>query len=101
MRAAAAVFALLLLTASAGARTQTTHVQIYRPFADGSFAPGLTLAKAVKGNCFSGSGADSRSDAWRCFIGNEINDPCSDAKARSGPPAPEDRSPSGRSASSG
>jgi hypothetical protein len=77
MRAAAAVFVALALTAAAGARSDTTRIQLYRPIVDGKVASGFTVAKTAKGRCFSGSSADARSDAWRCFIGaNLIADPC-------------------------
>lgn len=77
MRLAAAAIVALALAASAGARTDTTRIQLYRPVVDGAVAPGFTVAKTARGKCFSGSSADARSDAWRCFVGaNEIADPC-------------------------
>ena len=77
MRTAAVAVVALALAAAAGARSETTRIQLYRAIVDSKVAPGFTVAKTAKGRCFSGSSADSRSDAWRCFIGaNLIADPC-------------------------
>lgn len=32
--------------------------------------------KTVAGSCWTSSIASSRTDAWRCMVGNEIHDPC-------------------------
>ncbi len=95
MRIAVAVLLALVLAASAGATAQTTRLTVYRPFALGKLAPGFTIAKTVKGSCFSGSSADQRTDAWRCFIGNFINDPCFSSPGRSYVLCPADGTPFG------
>lgn len=96
MRIVLAAVLALVLVASAGAAAQTTRVQVYRPFVNGKLAPGLTIAKTARGSCFSGSSADPRKDAWRCFIGNFIIDPCfSDAAVRSWVACPADGTPFG------
>jgi hypothetical protein len=66
----------LTVAASAGAVSEATRVAVYRPFSGGKVAPGLRIVRTAKGDCFAGSLADSRSDAWRCEIGNAISDPC-------------------------
>lgn len=41
-----------------------------------SYAASGMKGKAVKGSCWTSSIASSRSDAFRCMIGNSIMDPC-------------------------
>lgn len=36
----------------------------------------MTVDRTARGYCWTGSLTDSRSDAWRCFLGNLILDPC-------------------------
>jgi hypothetical protein len=96
MRFAIVALAGVLIASSASGAAQTTRVTIYRPYLDGKTAPGLTIARTVKGRCFAGSIADPRSDAWRCFIGNSIADPCfSDPAVASWVLCPEDGTPFG------
>jgi hypothetical protein len=95
VRTALAALLALVLVAPAGATSQTTRVTVYRPFALGKPAPGFTIAKTVRGSCFSGSSADQRADAWRCFIGNSINDPCFSAVGRGYVLCPADGTPFG------
>ncbi len=88
--------ALSLTLAAAAATGQTTRVRVFRPFVAGKLSPRLHLTKTAKGECFSGSSADPRSDAWRCAIGNFIYDPCfSDPKVVSWVACPVDGSPFG------
>jgi hypothetical protein len=96
MRVFAVALASLVVATAAGAAAQTTRVTIYRPFAAGKLAPGLVVSKTVKGSCFSGSSADPRSDAWRCFIGNFINDPCFSSPGLSWVACPENGTPFGK-----
>jgi hypothetical protein len=51
-------------------------MHIFAPFNGGTVATGLTIAKTARGHCWEGSIADGRADAWRCFLGNYILDPC-------------------------
>ena len=97
MRAATVAVVALLLAAAAGARSETTRILLYRPIVGGKLAPGFTVARTAKGKCFSGSSADARSDAWRCFIGaNLIADPCfAPTPARGWVVCPADGSPFG------
>jgi hypothetical protein len=96
VRLAAAVVLSLILAVAAGAATQSTRVTVFRPFVAGKLSPRLHVTKTAKGQCFSGSSADPRSDAWRCAIGNFIYDPCfSDPKVPSFVACPADGSPFG------
>jgi hypothetical protein len=51
-------------------------MHIFAPFNDGTVATGSTVGKTARGYCWEGSIADDRADAWRCFLGNYILDPC-------------------------
>ena len=68
--------AALVLAASAAGSSQTTRVTNFRAYLDRGPAPGLTIVRTAKGECFAGSIADARSDAWRCMVGNYVSDPC-------------------------
>jgi hypothetical protein len=55
----------------------TTQVRIKDPFtADGHLRRGLTLGSVLLGHCWEGSIASQQRNAWRCFSGNDIYDPC-------------------------
>jgi len=96
VRVAIGVVLALILAAGAAARVEETRVTIYRPFVQGKISPRLHVTKTVKGQCFSGSSADPRSDAWRCSAGNAIADPCfSDPKVPSWVLCPGDGTPFG------
>jgi hypothetical protein len=65
--------------ASGGALTRAV---IYRAFT-ASGAPALHVTSTVHGKCNGGSSAINRDDAWRCFAGNFVYDPCfSSSKAK-------------------
>jgi hypothetical protein len=51
-------------------------LHIFAPFNGGAVAAGLKISKTARGYCWEGSIADGRPDAWRCFLGNFILDPC-------------------------
>jgi hypothetical protein len=55
---------------------QTTSSHIFAPFNGGEIASDVKIGKTGRGYCWTGSGADTRPDAWRCFLGNFILDPC-------------------------
>ena len=59
-------------TAVAGQRTQ---LSIYEPFTPAG-APTVRVTSTIRGNCWTGSSAAAREDAWRCMSGNFIYDPC-------------------------
>lgn len=63
-------------TRRAGASTAlaATGVTIYQPFTPHGSIKSRTRSRA--GDCPSGSEATPRGDAWRCFSGNLVLDPC-------------------------
>ncbi len=71
-----AVAGALLLGALPMARADTKVLQtgVY------IFTPAIPKTASIAGNCFSESIAADRLDAWRCFTGNFIHDPCFAAK---------------------
>jgi hypothetical protein len=77
-RALLAVGALSFAAASVGSATPAaTSKHLFRPFVGGKLSAGVHVVRARRGYCWTGSGAAYlRRDAWRCFIGNEIYDPC-------------------------
>ena len=56
--------------------TSRTSLRLYAPFDGGSVAPGIRIARSARGYCWTSSIGDERSDAYRCFVGNVIHDPC-------------------------
>jgi hypothetical protein len=53
-----------------------TTVHLYAPFNGGGIASGVQVARSASGYCWTSSGADARDDAFRCFVGSFIHDPC-------------------------
>ncbi len=54
-----------------------TTVTVYEPFAArGAIAPYLHVVGTDSGSCNGDSENTSRIDAWRCFGGNSVYDPC-------------------------
>jgi hypothetical protein len=69
--------ALLVANGAAPASPTRTTQYMYAPFFGGHVIPRLHVVRSRRGYCWTGSLADSgRVDAWRCFIGNVIHDPC-------------------------
>jgi hypothetical protein len=58
------------------AQLAPTSSHLFAPFNGGGVAAGVQVSKNAKGYCWEGSIADTRPDAWRCFLGNNILDPC-------------------------
>ncbi len=44
--------------------------------ASGPREPTIQITAKPSGRCWQGSLVAQRPDAWRCFVGNEIEDPC-------------------------
>ena len=65
-----------LLAASAAGSARATAAHRFVAFEGGKLAAGLQVTRNARGYCWEGSIADGRSDAWRCFLGNSILDPC-------------------------
>lgn len=65
-----------VVVAAAGASAATsTKTHIYQAFKS-SGKPAIKISKTVTGTCNGGSAAINRNDAWRCFGGNFVYDPC-------------------------
>lgn len=61
--------------AAASASTPGTRQVVFAPFtASGAVAHGFRVSSTVQGHCVTGGVAGSTS--YRCFAGNEIDDPC-------------------------
>jgi hypothetical protein len=55
---------------------QSTRVVMYAPFGSGGLHAGYTVTSKMHGDCWTGSIASQRPDAWRCMVSNSIYDPC-------------------------
>lgn len=78
MRQKPIVAAVLLALAAAGAAAAPAPTKLERWVAvrGGAVAPGIRIDERGRGYCFAGSLADPRTDAWRCVLGRQIEDPC-------------------------
>ena len=71
------------------ADAETTSTTVYQAFTPHGSLKLRTRSKA--GYCWTGSGTTPRRDAWRCFVGNYIYDPCfSSARDRGMVVCPDD-----------
>lgn len=68
----------LALAAAASGRGRTTET-IFRAF-NPNGTPTIHV-RSKSGYCYTGSLAINRHDAWRCFVGNFIYDPCFSSSA--------------------
>src|SRR5262249_30644384 len=68
-----AIASIASIPALASARTT---VVFFRPWTQGALSAGFTISKRLKGSCGEHSLTTDRPDAWRCFQGDEIYDPC-------------------------
>jgi hypothetical protein len=75
-----AVVAMASVALASGVRTRT---HIYEAFTSAG-TPALHVKSTVRGSCNGGSAATSRADAWRCFAGNFVYDPCFSSSAAKG-----------------
>jgi hypothetical protein len=77
-RTAALAGAVLVAAVVAGVAVAAapTKVERWVAFRSGKIAPGVHVLVHGRGYCWTSSIADARPDAWRCFLGNEIHDPC-------------------------
>lgn len=60
-----------------------THAVIYHAFTS-SGAPKIAITSKGRGHCNGGSAAIDRGDAWRCFSGNFVYDPCFSSRKAKG-----------------
>jgi hypothetical protein len=65
------------------AATPRTRVAIFEAFTS-SGAPAIHVTSTVHGTCNGGSSAIDRNDAWRCFAGSFVYDPCFSSTAAPG-----------------
>ncbi len=71
MRKGLSAAAVLVAVAAAGAALAAAPTKLEHWVGDGAH-----IVQRGRGYCWTGSLADARGDAWRCFLGNEIEDPC-------------------------
>jgi hypothetical protein len=71
-----ALVTMLVLASATAAASRPTTVHRFVAFQGGRVASGLDTVKQASGHCWTSSIADGRADAWRCFLGNLILDPC-------------------------
>ena len=65
----------VLVSTSAQAAEKTTIV-VFQPWASGTLSSGFKASQRAKGTCYTHSLSTDRPDAWRCFVGDDILDPC-------------------------
>jgi hypothetical protein len=65
-----------VVAAGAALAAAPTKLERWLAFRAAAVSPGVHIVQRGQGYCFTGSLADARTDAWRCFLGNEIEDPC-------------------------
>ncbi len=63
------------VTSAALAGATQTRTIIYQAFTSAG-KPAIHVTNTSRGHCVGGSSAINRSDAWRCFTGNFVYDPC-------------------------
>jgi eukaryotic-like serine/threonine-protein kinase len=73
-----------IVAAAPGRAATPTHVVVYSPWSSGALAHGFTVSQKAAGSCWSQSLSTDRPNSWRCFLGNEILDPCFSASPHSG-----------------
>jgi hypothetical protein len=82
IRLALITIVALLCATPTGALATQTQSKIFYAFTQ-SGKPTIPT-NVVSGYCWTGSLAIPRSDAWRCFVGNYIYDPCFSSATASG-----------------
>jgi len=80
---AVAAVAISACASVAGASPPRTQTRIYEAFTSAG-TPAIHVTKTVHGSCNGGSAAIDRNDAWRCFFGNYVADPCFSSSAAKG-----------------
>jgi hypothetical protein len=62
-------------TTATPAAAAATAIRIFAAVSP-SGSPTVTITSRAKGSCWEGSILTPRREAWRCTVGNEIEDPC-------------------------
>jgi hypothetical protein len=63
------------ITPTTTAAAAATEVRIFTPVSP-SGTPTIKITKTADGRCWEGSLVAPRREAWRCFVGNDVQDPC-------------------------
>jgi hypothetical protein len=66
--------ALVLVMPAHGA--SKTSVTVFSPWSADGLRAGFTVTQKASGSCWTHSLLSDRADAWRCFEGSDILDPC-------------------------
>jgi eukaryotic-like serine/threonine-protein kinase len=66
---------ILALAMPANAASETT-VTLFSPWSGRGLRDGFTVSEKAQGSCSTHSLVTDRADAWRCFEGDDIIDPC-------------------------
>jgi hypothetical protein len=53
-----------------------TSVIVFSPWSASTLRDGFTITQKASGSCWTHSLVSGRGDAWRCFEGSDILDPC-------------------------
>ncbi len=76
MRAMTTTCAIILALAMPSQGASKTLVIVFSPWSAGSLRDGFTVTQKASGSCWTHSLVSDRGDAWRCFEGSDILDPC-------------------------
>lgn len=80
MRAMTTTCAILTLAMPVLGASKTSVI-VFSPWSANGLRDGFTVTQKAPGSCWTHSLATDRADAWRCFEGNDILDPCFAGKA--------------------
>jgi hypothetical protein len=72
----AALLVLLGAADAAAPKARGTERVVFFPFRGSLLAPGIIIARQVRGSCLSGSEVVRRWDAWSCSANRRSFDPC-------------------------
>ena len=72
----AAILVALAVGGAAGAREARTSLHLYAPFGGSGLVEDVRVARTAHGFCRTVSPADIRANAYRCVVGDVLQDPC-------------------------
>lgn len=76
MRAMTTTCAIVLALAMPAQGASKTSTIVFSPWSESGLRGGFTVTEKASGSCWTHSLVTDRADAWRCFEGNDILDPC-------------------------
>jgi hypothetical protein len=76
MRTMTPTYAIILALAMPASGATKTSVIVFSPWSANGLRDGFTVTQKASGSCWTHSLVSDRADAWRCFEGNDILDPC-------------------------